>query len=75
MSEWSKIKLKDLEKVFYEVFNPQELYGVLANMYDEALSKSKDYGTTWKEEMQKNSIYVDFISSVLENEGLSISDF
>jgi hypothetical protein len=75
MNEWSKIKLKDLEKVFNEIFNPKELHGVLASMYDEALRKSNYYGTTWQEEMKKDSIYLDFISEILEQENLSPNDF
>jgi hypothetical protein len=46
---WDKIKLRDLEKAFYEIFKPEELYGEQAVIYDEALSKSKHFGTTWKE--------------------------
>jgi hypothetical protein len=74
-TDWSKIKLKDLEKEFNQVFVPENLYGVLAIMYDDALSKSNDYGTTWKEEMQKVGLYLDFISEILEQEGLTPNDF
>ena len=42
---WSKINIRDLEKVFDEVFNPEMLYGFQAIQYDEALRKSSYYGT------------------------------
>jgi hypothetical protein len=74
---WNKIKLRDLEKVFNIIFNPESLYGEQAIIYDEALSKSKHFGTTWKEEMQKVSenVYLNFIVSVLEEEGMTPDDF
>ena len=74
---WSKIKLRDLEKVFNRIFNTESLYGEQAIIYDEALSKSKYFGTTWKEEMQKVSeyVYLDFIVSVLEEDGMTPDDF
>ena len=58
---WSKINIRDLEKVFDEVFNPEMLYGFQAIQYDEALKKSSYYGINWKKEMQ--------------NENFSIKDF
>ena len=75
--KWNKIKLRDLEKVFNTIFNPESLYGEQANIYDEALSKSNHFGTTWKEEMQKVSeyVYLDFIVSVLEEDGMTPDDF
>ena len=74
---WNKIKLRDLEKVFNTIFNPESLYGEQAIIYDEALSKSNHFGTTWKEEMQKVSeyVYLDFIVSVLEEDGMTPDDF
>ena len=74
---WNKIKLRDLEKVFNTIFNPESLYGEQAIIYDEALSKSNHFGTTWKEEMQKISeyVYLDFLVSVLEEEGMTPDDF
>jgi hypothetical protein len=74
---WNKIKLRDLEKVFNRIFNPESLYGEQAIIYDEALSKSKHFGTTWKEEMQKvsDNVYLYFIVSVLEEEGMTPDDF
>jgi hypothetical protein len=74
---WSKIKLRDLEKVFNRIFNTESLYGEQAIIYDEALSKSNHFGTTWKEEMQKVSeyVYLDFIVSVLEEDGMTHDDF
>jgi hypothetical protein len=74
---WDKIKLRDLEKVFNTIFNPESLYGEQAIIYDEALSKSNHFGTTWKEEMQKVSeyVYLDFIVSVLEEDGMTPDDF
>ena len=74
---WNKIKLRDLEKAFSGIFNPESLYGEQATIYDEALSKSKHFGTTWKEEMQKVSeyVYLDFIVSVLEEDGMTPDDF
>ena len=74
---WNKIKLRDLEKVFNTIFNPESLYGEQAIIYDEALSKSNHFGTTWKEEMQKVSeyVYLDFLVSVLEEEGMTPDDF
>ena len=74
---WNKIKLRDLEKVFNRIFNTESLYGEQAIIYDEALSKSKYFGTTWKEEMQKVSeyVYLDFIVSVLEEDGMTPDDF
>jgi hypothetical protein len=74
---WNKIKLRDLEKVFNRIFNPESLYGEQAIIYDEALSKSKHFGTTWKEEMQKvsDNVYLYFIVSVLEEDGMTPDDF
>jgi hypothetical protein len=74
---WNQIKLRDLEKEFSRVFNPESLYGEQATIYDEALLKSKYYGTTWKEEMQNVNefVYVDFIVSVLEEYGMTPHDF
>jgi len=74
---WNKIKLRDLEKVFNRIFNPESLYGEQAIIYDEALSKSKYFGTNWKEEMQKvsDNVYLYFIVSVLEEEGMTPDDF
>jgi hypothetical protein len=53
------------------------LYGEQAIIYDEALSKSKHFGTTWKEEMKNigESVYLDFITGILEEEGLTPEDF
>jgi hypothetical protein len=74
---WNKIKLKDLEKVFNQIFNPESLYGLQAVIYDEAISKSNHFGTTWKEEMENVNeyVYFDFIVSVLEEEGITSDDF
>jgi len=74
---WDKIKLRDLEKEFSRVFNPESLYGEQATLYDEALSQSKYYGITWREEMRKVSeyVYLDFIVSVLEENGMTPEDF
>jgi|688.fasta_scaffold2142173_2 hypothetical protein len=74
---WIKIKLKDLENVFYEIFNPELLYGEQAKIYDEALTNSKHFGTTWKKEMQKINqyVYFDFIVNYLEEEGYTPDEF
>jgi hypothetical protein len=74
---WNKIKLRDLEKEFNEIFNPESLFGEQANIYDIALSKSKYFGTTWKEEMQKISeyVYLNFIVNVLEENNMTPEDF
>ncbi len=74
---WDKIKIKDLEIAFFVIFKAKELYGEQAIIYDEALSKSKYFGTTWKEEMQNigESVYLDFIISIIEEEGLTPNDF
>ena len=74
---WDKIKIKDLENEFFIIFNEKELYGEQAIIYDEALSKSKYFGTTWKKEMQNigESFYRDFIISIIEEEGLTPNDF
>jgi len=72
-----KIKIKDLEIAFFVIFKAKELYGEQAIIYDEALSKSKHFGTTWKEEMKNigESVYLDFITGILEEEGLTPEDF
>ena len=77
MISWTKIKLKDLEKVFYEIFNPELLYGEQAKIYDEALAKSNHFGTTWKNEMQKVSeyVYFDFIVNYLEEQDYTSDEF
>jgi hypothetical protein len=74
---WDKIKIKDLEIAFFVIFKAKELYGEQAIIYDEALSKSKHFGTTWKQEMQNigESVYLDFITGILEEEGLTPEDF
>ena len=73
---WDKIKIKDLEIAFFVIFKAKELYGEQAIIYDEALSKSKYFGTTWKKEMQNigESVYRDFIISIIEGEGLTPND-
>ena len=74
---WDKIKIKDLEIAFFVIFDAKELYGQQAVIYDEAVSKSKHFGTTWKKEMQNigESVYLDFIIGILEEEGLTPEDF
>ena len=74
---WNKIKLRDLEKVFNTIFNPESLYGEQAIIYDEALSKSNHFGTTWKNEMQKVSeyVYFDFIVNYLEEQDYTSDEF
>ena len=72
---WSKINIRDLEKVFDEVFNPEMLYGFQAIQYDEALKKSSYYGINWKKEMQNEDVYFNFVTDYLENEGLTPNDF
>lgn len=74
---WDRVKLRDLEKVFNGVFNPESLYGLQAFIYDEAVLKSNHFGTTWKEEMENvsESTYFDFIVDVLEEEGITSDDF
>jgi hypothetical protein len=72
---WNEIKLKELEKVFNEIFSPELLYGKQAEIYDEALSQSNHYGITWKQEMMNKDMYVDFVIDYLENEGVSPEDF
>ena len=72
---WSKINIRDLEKVFDEVFNPEMLYGFQAIQYDEALKKSSYYGINWKKEMQNEDVYFNFVTDFLENEGLTPNDF
>ena len=74
---WDKIKIKDLEIAFFVIFDAKELYGEQAVIYDEAVSKSKHFGTTWKQEMQNigESVYLDFIIGILEEEGLTPEDF
>jgi hypothetical protein len=73
--KWSEIKVKDLEKVFNEIFNPELLYGFDAILYDDALEKSNHFGTTWQQEMKKDEVYINFITSYLENEGVTTDDF
>jgi hypothetical protein len=75
--KWAKIKLKDLENVFNDIFNPELLYGEQAKNYDIALANSKHFGTTWKQEMQKESeyLYLDFIVNYLEEAGYTTTDF
>jgi|694.fasta_scaffold128904_3 hypothetical protein len=72
---WSKINIRDLEKVFNEVFNPETLFGFQAIQYDEALRKSSYYGINWKKEMQNADVYFNFVADYLENEGLTPNDF
>lgn len=74
---WDKIKIKDLEIAFFVIFDAKELYGEQAVIYDEAVSKSKHFGTNWKQEMQNigESVYLDFIIGILEEEGLTPEDF
>ena len=59
--KWSEIKVKDLEKVFNEIFNPELLFGFDAILYDEALEKSNHFGTTWQQEMKKDEVYLNFV--------------
>jgi hypothetical protein len=73
--KWNEIKLKDLEKVFNEIFNPELLYGFDAILYDDALEKSNHFGTTWQQEMQNDEVYLNFIFHYLENEGITPEDF
>jgi len=73
--KWSEIKVKDLEKVFNEIFNPELLYGFDAILYDDALEKSNHFGTTWQQEMKKDEVYINFLTSYLENEGVTTDDF
>lgn len=74
---WDKIKLKDLEMAFTRIFNPESLYGEQATIYDGAISTSKHFGTTWKEEMKiiGDDVYLNFIVSVLEQENITTDDF
>ena len=72
---WSKINIRDLEKVFNEVFNPETLFGFQAIQYDEALRKSSYYGTTWKKEMENEDVYFNFVRDYLENDGVTPDDF
>jgi hypothetical protein len=74
---WKKIKLRDLEKEFNEIFNPESLYGEHAIIYDIALFNSKKFETTWKEEMQKigADVYLDFVVSFLEENNMTPEDF
>lgn len=72
---WSKINIRDLEKVFDEVFNPEMLYGFQAIQYEEALRKSSYYGTTWKKEMENEDVYYNFVTDYLENDGVTPDDF
>jgi hypothetical protein len=71
---WIELKIKDYEKVFNRIFNPESLFGYSAVLYDEALTKSKNYGTTWQEEMEKQGNYFDFLVDYLESEGLTPND-
>ena len=73
--KWSEIKVKDLEKVFNEIFNPELLFGFDAILYDEALEKSNHFGTTWQQEMKKDEVYLNFVFHYLENEGVTTDDF
>lgn len=72
---WSNIELRDLEKVFNQVFNPEVLYGVQAEIYDEALTQSKHFGISWKQEMIDKGLYFSFLTNFLENEGINPQDF
>jgi hypothetical protein len=72
---WSNIKVRDLEKVFNDIFNPEVLYGIQAKIYDEALIQSNHYGISWKQEMINKDLYLDFITDYLENEGMNPQDF
>jgi len=72
---WSIIELRDLEKVFNQVFNPEVLYGDYAEIYDEALTQSKHFGISWKQEMVDKELYFSFVTNYLENEGMNPQDF
>jgi hypothetical protein len=73
--DWSKVKRKEIERVFNEVFNPELLYGFDAILYDEALVKSNHFGTNWSDEMKKDEVYNNFILHYLENEGITPEEF
>jgi hypothetical protein len=73
--KWSEIKVKDLEKVFNEIFEPELLFGFDAILYDEALEKSNHFGTTWQQEMKKDEVYLNFVFHYLENEAITPDDF
>jgi hypothetical protein len=71
---WTELKMKEYEKVFNRIFNPESLFGFDAIIYDEALVNSKNYGTTWQEEMEKQGNYFEFVVNYLENENLTPAD-
>jgi hypothetical protein len=75
--KWENVRLRDLENVFNDIFNPQLLYGEQAVIYDEAIKNSNHFGTTWQQEIKKNDehSYVDFIVNYLKEEGCSLDDF
>jgi len=74
MSEWSKLRQKDIEKRFDEVFNPEMLYGYQAIVYDDALMRANHFGTDWKTEMEKDEVLFNFMCDFLEQEGFSVED-
>jgi hypothetical protein len=74
-NDWSKVKKRQIENIFNEVFNPELLYGVDAILYDEAIVKSNYFGTTWQEEMKKDDVYDNFVLQFIENEGMTPDDF
>ncbi len=74
-NDWSKVDKTEIERVFNEVFNPELLYGFDAVLYDNALIKSNHFETTWKEEMEKDEVYDNFVLHFLENEGITPDDF
>jgi hypothetical protein len=74
-NDWSKVKKRQIENIFNEVFNPELLYGVDAILYDEAIVKSNHFGTTWQEEMKKDDVYDNFVLQFIENEGMTPDDF
>jgi len=72
---WNDIKLRDLERVFDDIFNPELLYSTQAEFYDEAITQSNHYGISWKQEMKDKNIYLNFITNYLENEEMKPEDF
>lgn len=75
MSDWSTIRQKDIEKTFYEMFDPEMLYGYQAIVYDDALNNANHFGTDWKTEMEKDEVLFIFMCDFLEQQGVSVDDF
>lgn len=75
MNQWMRINQKEVENRFDKIFNPEMLWGYQAIVYDDALTRANNYGTHWKEEMEKDDVLFFFMCDCLEQEGITVSDF